>query len=199
MSMSNKDKFLVKIKDPEKTASNDKDNNATELIFVQNGKFPAYSRWTIKDITYCVIPMTSFSFNTEFKKLALQSKILTNPNGSTTEQGGVTTQTNASAADAITVKFDCENVMSFNRNDIMSQIKFIVFNENGLEHPVSGTAMVRSCTYTLKGGVVHASVECTEVFGYIIVKEENKDAPSVSTNANGGNVEVNGRIWIRIK
>ena len=207
ISESNKDKFLVKIKDPEKTASNEKDNNATELIFVQNGKFPAYSKWTIKDITYCVIPMTSFSFNTEFKKLALQSKILTNPNGSTTEQGGVTTQTNASAADAaasekskvqeqsgdaITVKFDCENVMSFNRNDIMSQIKFVVFNENGLEHPVSGTAMVRSCTYTLKGGVVHASVECTEVFGSIIVKEENKDAPSVGTNANGSNVEVNG-------
>lgn len=198
ISKDDLNKYETHIKDPEKTASNNKENVASELIFVQNGKYPAYSNWTIDKTTYCVIPMTSFSFSTEFKKLALQSKILTNPNGGTVEQGGVTTQTNASAADAsadatskaqdqsndaITVKFDCENVMSFNRNDIMSQINFVVFNENGIKHPVSGTAMVRSCTYTLKGGVVHASVECTQVFGSLIVKENNTVAPGVGANA----------------
>lgn len=179
------------------------DENSTldELIFVFNGKYPAYSTPDIKSVKDLhgldkrkVILVDSFKFDTKFSLLALSKSLTENINGTSVNDndgGSKTINTNGDsggaaelsaandkASEAITFSFDCYNVMAFEVNNLAGSVKVLVYNELGEIHPVSGSAIVRKCTYTLSGAVVKASVECTKVFNRAIVDK-------TSTNDGG--------------
>lgn len=179
--------YTIVIKDPySNTLTNETKSISNSVIYIQNGKYPAYSHYNGK----LVIPMTSFSFDTSFNKLALQYSITTNPNGNklvvngnpstdaNVGNGGDTsgtqtqTQLQSQAKDAgegaITIKFDCYNTMAFDQYNLSSEINFIVFNEHGKKHATSGKAIVTKVSYDLQGAVVKASVDATQVFNSIV-------------------------------
>lgn len=179
--------YTVVIKDPySNTPTNETKSISNSVIYIQNGKYPAYSHYNDK----LVIPMASFSFDTSFNKLALQYSITTNPNGNKLvvngnpstdanvgngdDTSGTQTQTQlqSQAKDAgegaITIKFDCFNTMAFDQYNLSSEINFIVFNEHGKKHATSGKAIVTKVSYDLQDAVVKASVEATQVFNSIV-------------------------------
>ena len=171
------DKFAVFISDPQQNSYPTEDGNvSTNLVFIQNGKFKEYTKG---DDGRYVIPMTSFSFTTKWNQLPLQSKIIGNvngtmsvgSNGSSVNVGStdnISTEATFAASnntnDPITVTFECYNVMAFGLNNSAAMVKYDVYNELGKKHILSGTGMPRKCTYSLQGGVIKATVECTEVF-----------------------------------
>ena len=189
------DKYLVFIKNPKENAQKTEEGDICKhLLFVQNGKYKAYEQVQLKDGSQrYVIPMTSFSFNTNMKNLILQSRLLANPNGnvSSTSNGNKITSGSAESNeasqestasntgnDAISISFECCNVMAFNLNNDSSKIKYDIYNERGQKHQLSGEGIVRSCKYTISGAVVRASVECTEVFNSC----DGKSSPAPATS-----------------
>lgn len=187
--------YTIVIKDPySNTPTNEMKSISNSVIYIQNGKYPAYSSYNGK----LVIPMTSFSFDTSFNKLAIQFSIIKNPNGnkyvvngnpSTDANTGnqsdnskasnyndsgkqMQTQLQSQAKDpgegAITIKFDCYNTMAFDQCNLSSEINFIVFNEFGKKHVTSGKAIVTKVSYELQGAVIKASVDATQVFNSIV-------------------------------
>ena len=179
--------IVLTTQDPKSTSMPDDDTLSSDnLLFVFNGSHPAYSNITDSKFgNRYVIPMTSFKFDTKFELLALSKNIMESINGTTvTTSDGTSKTTNANAdttkasesslandkaSEAVTFTFECYNVMSFDVNNLTSPIKVRIFNELGKSHPVSGSAMVRSCTYELSGAVVKATVECTKVFNKVLV------------------------------
>lgn len=170
--------------------------SAADIIFINNGKYPAYSKYTFDNKDRTVIPITSFNFDTDFNKLTLQSGIRQNPNG-TVVSGNSRENSSASSAehneklnsdqqtsDAITVKFECYNTMVFKRNNLNSPVQIKVFNEFGQEHVASGMATVRACTYSLQGAVIKASVECTQVFNTLITSISKPSGVGGSTDVS---------------
>lgn len=196
--------FNIVIKDPKNESNNQQSNNiSNSVIFVQNGKWAAYSSYQGKT----VIPMTSFSFDTSFNKLAIQFSIIENPNGNKTtvngnqsttgsEQDGKsdTSQTQAQVQSlskdngqgAINIKFDCYNIMALDQYNLASSIEYLVFNELGVKHVTSGRAIVTKVSYELQGAVVKASVEATQVFNSVIpsINDDN------STKNTIGNLQT---------
>ena len=189
------DKYVVFIKNPEENAQKTEDGDICKgLIFVQNGKYKEYEQMRLSSGEQCyVIPMTSFSFETNMKNLVLQSRVLANPNGNVSSSSSGTSVTSGSAAsteasaessskdasaDAIGVSFECYNVMTFNLNNSSSKIKYLIFNERGQKHVLSGEGTVRSCKYSLSGAVIKANVECTEVFNGC----DGKSSPAPATS-----------------
>lgn len=177
----NSDHYIVIVKNPVENAQKTEDGDTCKgLIFVQNGKYKAYEKVKLENgEERLVIPMTSLSFETNMKNLVLQSRVLANPNGnvsssstgtSTTAGSAASTSTsvessvNNASSDAIGVSFECYNVMSFNLNNSNARVKYLIFNERGQKHVLSGEGTVRSCKYSLSGAVIKANVECTEVF-----------------------------------
>ncbi len=171
-------KFIVEYK---QAKDNDQPTEAGKisggLIFVQNGKFKPYTK---DDQGRIVIPITSFSYNAKMSQLALQGKMLQSPNGTTVAptQGGASpsqsnnpngTSTgmvgNADQANGVRVSFECYNVLSFSMNNINEKVSYMVYNEFGKRHPLSGMGTVQECKYSLSGGVVKASISATEEFG----------------------------------
>ena len=181
------DTYTIVIKEPRSNEQTEETKTTSNsVIFIQNGKYPAYSNYTDGRL---VIPMTSFSFDTSFNKLALQYSITTNPNGnkciangeSSTDAGSgdqVRTQLQSQAKDAgegaITIKFDCYNIMAFDQYNLSSEINFLVFNEFGKKHITSGRAIVTKVSYDLSGAVIKASVEATQVFNSIVGKKPSE-------------------------
>ena len=179
--------IVLTTQDPKSSSMPDNDTLSSDnLLFVFNGSHPAYSNITDSKFgDRYVIPMTSFKFDTKFELLALSKNIMESINGTTvTTSDGTSKTTNANAdttkasesslandkaSEAVTFTFECYNVMSFDVNNLTSPIKVRIFNELGKSHPVSGSAMVRSCTYELSGAVVKATVECTKVFNKVLV------------------------------
>lgn len=178
-----------------KSTGTDSDVNtiSKKVIFIQNGKYPAYYEH-FKDSDNnekIVIPMTSFSFDTDFKKLATQFSIIENPNGNKLTGGSepstdtadgeqakaqLESKTKDAGQGAITVKFDCYNIMALDQYNLSSEIHFLVFNEFGKKHITSGKAIITKVTYDLSGAVVKASIEATQVFNSIIGEPPSKVA-----------------------
>ena len=157
--------------------------------------------------------MVNFKFDTDLTKMALNYGIQYNPNQTVTTGEGAQTSTTdsgegAKAAvesqsmdqqnQAITINFDCYNVVTFDRNSINSPISFRVYNEHGEAHLVSGTAIVRSCSYELSGAVIKASIEATQQFNKIVADVDDSQRDSLNTGVpqdsqnNEDNTQVSG-------
>lgn len=194
------DKFMVFINNPQQNAySTEEGNTSTNLIFIQNGK---YKEYTEVDKRY-VIPMTSFSFETNMYQLPIQSKIIGNANGtmSVGNNGAslnvgstnnisneATIATSNNASDPITVTFECYNTMAFSLNNVNAMVKYDVYNELGKKHILSGFGMPRECSYSLDGAVIKAKVTCTEVFNSLSQGVEE----GVSVNFTEASVSSSG-------
>lgn len=181
--------FFIIEKNPEVDNPNNQDNIvSSNILFIQNGKYKAYSTFKRDQNEYFVVPMTSFTFNTSFKQLALQFNITDNPNGNKMTGGdgqsvetGEPSQTKAAvnsaakdaSASAISVKFECYNIMAFNQYNLNSYINYEVYNEFGVKHISSGKAVVTKVSYDLSGGVIKASVEATQMFNAVISDDPN--------------------------
>lgn len=196
--LSNDGKIFYFIEKNPEIYNPDNDDNVVSknIMFIQNGKFPPYSIFKKDKVEYRVIPMTSFSFSTSFKQLALQFNITENLNGNKMTTGdGTSTETGAKTANAqmqsaakdagasaISVKFDCYNIMSFNQYNLNSMISYEVYNEFGDRHISSGKATVTKVTYDLSGAVIKASVEATQMFNTVVGDTlnigDNQDIPS---------------------
>lgn len=182
-------KFVVRPKYAQSNVYDSEDSKITDqLVFVQNGSQPAYS--TIKvgknNTEKTVIPMTSFRFDLDFSNAILVKDIWGNINGThatssdssvsngTVEQTANESANKSAAASKSEIEFECWNVMSFVRGNAGAKIHFLVFDENGNEHPLTakdkGYATVMETSYELSGGVVKARVKATKVFGF----EDNK-------------------------
>jgi hypothetical protein len=172
----NNNLFHVYSKTPKDNAIKTEDSKACSgLVFIQNGKFPAYSK---KD-NRLVIPIVSYSTDFKSTQLALQGNIRGNFNGNFVSTGntnaltaGPVSETNNStnsgvaAQDPVTTKFECYNVMVFDTNNNESTIAIEVYDEYGTPVTALSThnAMVRSVNYEISGAVVKASVECCTHF-----------------------------------
>lgn len=172
----NNNLFHVYSKTPKDNAIKTENSKACSgLVFIQNGKFPAYSK---KD-NRLVIPIVSYSTDFKSTQLALQGNIRGNFNGNFVSTGnanaltaGPVSETNNStnssvaAQDPVTTKFECYNVMVFDTNNNESTIAIEVYDEYGTPVPALSTnaAMVRSVNYEISGAVVKASVECCTHF-----------------------------------
>lgn len=188
----NHDKFTIELPGEEEKNSNSE--IASSIIFVQNGKFAPYTQVDFNEIIKSsknskslnfgqriVIPMTSISFETNFANLHLQYDILKGANYSSTTVKGDTSpapsnsgQAQQAAASqsvdnqnsATAISFTCYNVMSFVLNNPAAQIAFLVYDEYGNIHPMSGYGTVTAVTYDISGGVVSSTVKATKVFSY---------------------------------
>ena len=152
----------------------------SEIVFVQNGRFAPYKRAKIniegKEQYRVVIPMESISFETNLENLSVQTDILNSTNYSTTvingksESSGVESNSASDAqgesdskqTSSTKITFDCYNVMSFDLNNSSTQVAFIVYDEYGEIHPISGTGCVQEVSYDISGAVVKASVTVTK-------------------------------------
>ena len=207
--------FIIIEKDPEVDNSNNPDNSVAKgIIFVQNGEYSPYVKLLKENNEYTVVPMTSFSFNTSFNQLATQFNITLNPNGNTTSTNDGASATNTSAeqsanefnalskngtASAISVKFDCYNIMTFNQNNVNTKIRYEVYNELGERHVSSGTATVTKVSYELSGAVIKASVEATQIFNAIVSNDPSNDnSLSIGdlqvVKPQPGSIDSNGKV-----
>lgn len=204
--------FVVTAKDPDNKAEGNKQKAeaCANLVFTLNGKYAAYSTIKVNNEDRIVIPMTSFGFSTNLSGLAIQPSITQNPNMTTVKDStGNNTATTATAdqaqqiansnsydnqSDGVSFTFDCYNVTVFDRNNLNSSVMVQIFDEFGNTHPVSGKAIVRTCSYSLKGAVIQAHIECTKVFNSML---EDKDkstqgapAPQAADNADKSPEEI---------
>ena len=161
----------------------------------QNGSYPYYK--ARQEDGKCVIPMTSFNFNTDASKMVLQSRILDNINGDIVQTASNgenyihTSDSNAkntvtadaqNGASGIVVQFECYNVLSFSMNNIHEQVYYEVYDEFGNQHPVTGNGTVTEVSYSLQGGVVKANVTVAEYYN-------QPDISSVSSSLSEANYE----------
>ena len=191
-------KYIIEYKDQGQNKQNTENGDTqTKLIFVQNGSYKYYKA---RSDGYVVIPMTSFSYNTKMNNLVLESRILNNPNGTVVQNMGnqnaavVRSDTPASKSQstvandpknsAIAVTFECYNVLNFSQNNTSEPVIYEVYNELGKKHVVSGKGTVNSCKFSVSGGVVKASISCTEVYNQTDVDEQGDGNVK---DANGGN------------
>ena len=189
------DKFAVYINDPKQNSfSTEEGTILSQLIFIQNGRFKEYS---CVDGKY-VIPMTSFSFNNSMYQLPIQKKIVGNVNGTMsigtgdaslcvgpTDNVSKEAETIASSNNSapIKVSFECYNTMAFSLNNTKALVRYDVYNELGKKHILSGYGIASKCSYNISGGVVKATVECTEEF--------NSLNQSVEEGASAGGSQQN--------
>jgi hypothetical protein len=175
---------------PYKTVSFDK------LSGVNVNSVPDFKNTPLGD--RIIIPMTSISFETSFSNLVLQYDILNGVNYTTVTANGsdqvsgaptngeASAQTTAVAENAngstTEISFTCYNVMSFSMNCPSAKIAFIVYDEYGEIHPMSGYGTVREVTYDISGAVVSANVKVTKVFNSIEVSDNNNAAPASGDN-----------------
>lgn len=189
----NPQRYLVTIKDSEHASVKTENSSLIKkLVFVQNGKFSAYESWGDS----IVIPMTSFSFETGFNKLPLQNRSRVNLNGglsvgnngtSTIQDGSSNSNNQLSASQdpssgAVTISFECYNVMCFDRNNLESKINFRVFNEVGKEAVISGQATVTKCSYTLTDAVIKANITATQVFNSLDMQDNSPESSLLTTS-----------------
>lgn len=153
------------------------DKSCNGLVFVQNGRWPAYHKRSDGKV---VIPITSFSADIDSSKMTLKGNMRGNFNGTqvvynnqvSTQVGGDTSAVQAANTadgsnnnDPVTLKLECYNIMSFAVNNKNETISVEVYDECGVIVPVfSVNNMVRSVEYDLSGAVVKASIECTNIF-----------------------------------
>jgi hypothetical protein len=165
---------------PYKTVSFDK------LSGVNVNSVPDFKNTPLGD--RIIVPMTSISFETSFSNLVLQYDILNGVNYTTVTANGsdqvsgaptngeASAQTTAVAENAngstTEISFTCYNVMSFSMNCPSAKIAFIVYDEYGEIHPMSGYGTVREVTYDISGAVVSANVKVTKVFNSIEVSDK---------------------------
>lgn len=147
------------------------------LVFVQNGKWPAYYKRSDNKV---VIPIADFSADIDSSKMTLMGNMRGNFNGTqvvynhqvSTQVGAQLNSVQAANAadgsnnnDPVTLKLDCYNIMSFDVNNKEQPISVEVYDETGILIPTfSVNNMVRSVNYDLSGAVVKASIECTNIF-----------------------------------
>lgn len=192
-----KDEFNAYIKNANKNAQDTELSNiCADLVFVQQS---TYNQFEKTPDGKTIVPITDFSFDTDFSKIALQTKIITNMNGNQSISNGGVSITNGTpsesaaaaisdsanaSSDAVTIKFSCYNVMAFDRNNLNAPINIRIFNEHGDPHIISGKAMVRDFSYHISSGVVKADVTATQVFNTMLTSTENKDGSSSSVSFN---------------
>lgn len=189
----NDDEFVVYIRDARKNKQlNDLSTICPNLIFVHNSPYKPFEKTADGKI---VVPIHNMTFDTDFSKIAVQAKLMPNMNGNkvATPQGYTTqngTPDESIAAlnsdyagignDAITINFSCYNVMAFDRNNLNAPINIQVFNEHGELSPISGPAIVRTCNYSLKGGMIEAQISATQAFNSIITTVDTGDGNQVN-------------------
>ena len=170
-------KFIIKPKFASSVSYKTEESEITDqLIFVQNGAYPAYQEVNIGSQKRVIIPLTSFNFKLDFANTNLVNDIWFNLNGSrnTSKNSSIVngnlqqTTTQESDASSSDIEFECWNVMSFVCGNTGSKIRFAVFDENGNEHPLTandkGYATVMEVSYELSGAVVKAKVKATKNF-----------------------------------
>lgn len=197
--------FLLEVIEDPLNPSNEKNQSteaASSIVFVQNGKFAPYTKVSFDKLPgvnfiadfkntplgeRIVIPMSSISFETNFKSLVLQYDILNGANYTTVtvngsgQASGAPTGGEANAQTAATaennnnsntnISFTCYNIMSFSVNCPSARIAFIVYDEYGDIHPMSGYGTVTAVTYDISGAVVSANVTVTKVFNNVSVTD----------------------------
>ena len=183
--------FIIRPRDPQSVSYKTDDSRISDgLVFVQNGRFQAYTN--MGNSSKIVIPMTSFSFSLDYASSTLVKDIWSNMNGSRTTSsrssivnGNIKqNETQSLEPTKSDIEFECYNVMSFVRGNDSAKIHFMVFDENGREHPVSanntGYAVVTEVTYEISGAVVKARVKATKNFNYTESNTtENTDSNSL--------------------
>jgi hypothetical protein len=166
----------------------------SNLVFVQNGTdhsqrgslFKYYQ--PRKSDGKIVIPMTSFSYNTNVPNVAMQSRVVDNPNGNQAQSTQGNSQTVNYTPDvpadkidekkaldssnsAISISFECYNVLTFSLHNRTEPIYYDIYNERGDKSIISGRGIATQCTYSLsEGGVVSANVTITEQFNHAITE-----------------------------
>lgn len=198
-------RYYLRVRAPVSRDPSTDDIVSSSLLFVQNGNWKPFEIAEVNKQKYTIIPMTSFSFKTSLKQASMQYEVRGNINGNSDANGnqsaGSTEEMARNAksnsldpqSQAVTISFDCYNVMCFSRNDLEVPISFLVYNELGHLHPVCSSmknskegipaiATVKSCSYSLKGAVVVASVEATMVFNSIVTSI--REAQEVETDAS---------------
>lgn len=167
------------------------------LVFVQNGKWPAYYKRSDGKV---VIPIAGFSANITASQMTLMGKTRGNINGTqVVHNNQVSTQVGAQFAsvqaantadgsnnnDPVTLKLECYNIMSFDVNNKNQPISLEVYDEYGVLIPAfSVNSMVRSVEYDLSGAVVRASLECTNIFNLDETSTTFTDVPTQSQDDN---------------
>lgn len=167
------------------------------LVFVQNGKWPAYYKRSDGKV---VIPIADFNANIDSSKMTLMGNTRGSLNGTqvvhnnqvSTQVGAQFTSVQAANAadgsnnnDPVTLKLDCYNIMSFDVNNKNQPISLEVYDEYGILIPAfSVNSMVRSVEYDLSGAVVRASLECTNIFNLDETSTTSTDASTQSQDDN---------------
>lgn len=159
------------------TGASSTDKSCDGLVFVQNGKWPAYYKRSDGKV---VIPIANFSADIDSSKMTLMGNMRGNFNGAQVVYNNqVSTQVGAAVKaiqaantadgsnnnDPVTLKLECYNIMSFAVNNKEQPISVEVYDETGILIPAfSVNNMVRSVEYDLSGAVVKANIECTNIF-----------------------------------
>lgn len=209
LSKENPKEYIIEVKKTDGSDESTKSESTeacSELVFVQNGKTAPYKRIKINidnsEQNRIVIPMTSISFETNLANINVQCDILNGFNADVeVTNGEVSTAANGSKAKVVQsaqessdsksnssteITFDCYNVMSFDLNNTATKVAFIVYDEYGEIHPISGTGFVQEVSYDLSGAVVKANVKVSKVLSSSDVTFVDSD-PLVSEDDQDNN------------